>query len=99
MLLEEKKDATVEKDETNLPAEPNRCYTVQDLATILGVGKKSIYSLLKKNEFRSIQLASGIYGFEYFLISPFITALIIIIEHPESNRGCGEKASHPLQYR
>jgi hypothetical protein len=38
-------------------------------------------------------------GFEYFLISPFITALIIIIEHPESNRGCGEKASHPLQYR
>ena len=46
MLLEEKKDATVEKDETNLPAEPNRCYTVQDLATILGVGKKSIYSLL-----------------------------------------------------
>ena len=38
-----------------------RCYTVQDLATILGVGKKSIYSLLKKNEFRSIQLASGIY--------------------------------------
>ena len=61
MPYEEKKDATVEKVEMNLPAEPNRCYTVQDLATILGVGKKSIYSLLKKNEFRSIQLASGIY--------------------------------------
>ena len=61
MSLEEKMNAGVEKSGMDLPAEPNRCYTVQDLATILGVGKKSIYSLLKKNEFGSIQLASGIY--------------------------------------
>ena len=61
MPLEEKMDTVTEMSERKLPAEANRCYTVQDLATILGVGKKSVYSLLKKNEFRSIQLTSGIY--------------------------------------
>ena len=32
----------------------NCCYTVHDLQDILGVGRKSVYSLLKRNEFRWI---------------------------------------------
>ncbi len=61
MPLEEKMIEVTREEEVKQPTEGNRCYSVQDLASILGVGKKSIYSLLKKNEFRSIQLASGIY--------------------------------------
>ena len=61
MPSEEKMIEVAKEEEVKQPAEGNRCYSVQDLASILGVGKKSIYSLLKKNEFRSIQLASGIY--------------------------------------
>jgi excisionase family DNA binding protein len=40
------------------PSSGNRCYTVQDLQDILGVGRKSIYSLLKKNEFRWIRVGA-----------------------------------------
>ena len=40
------------------PSSGNRCYTVQDLQDILGVGRKSIYSLLKRNEFRWIRVGS-----------------------------------------
>ena len=36
----------------------NRCYTVQDLQDILGVGRKSVYSLLKRNEFRWIRIGA-----------------------------------------
>lgn len=36
------------------PSSGNRCYTIQDLQDILGVGRKSIYSLLKRSEFRRI---------------------------------------------
>ena len=36
----------------------NRCYTVQDLQDILGVGRKSVYSLLKRKEFRWIRVGS-----------------------------------------
>lgn len=36
----------------------NRCYTVQDLQDILGVGRKSVYSLLKRNEFRWIRVGA-----------------------------------------
>ena len=36
----------------------NRCYTVQDLQDILGVGRKSVYGLLQQNEFRWIQVGS-----------------------------------------
>ena len=35
-----------------------RCYTVQELQEILGVSRPTIYNLLKKKEFRWIQLAS-----------------------------------------
>ena len=34
----------------------NRCYTVEDLMTILGVGRKAVYSLLHSKQFFYIQL-------------------------------------------
>lgn len=40
------------------PSSGNRCYTVQDLQHILGVGRKSVYSLLKRNEFRWIRVGA-----------------------------------------
>jgi excisionase family DNA binding protein len=36
----------------------NRCYTVQDLQDILGVGRKSVYGLLQRNEFRWVRVGS-----------------------------------------
>ena len=36
----------------------NRCYTVQDLQDILGVGRKSVYGLLQRNEFRWIRVGA-----------------------------------------
>ena len=38
-----------------------RCYTVQELQEILGVSRPTIYNLLKKKEFRWIQLDDGKY--------------------------------------
>ena len=40
------------------PSSGNRCYTVQDLQDILGVGRKSVYSLLKRCEFRWIRVGA-----------------------------------------
>ena len=40
------------------PSSGNRCYTVQDLQDILGVGRKSVYSLLRRNEFRWIRVGN-----------------------------------------
>ena len=40
------------------PSSGNRCYTVQDLQDILGVGHKSVYSLLKRKEFRWIRVGA-----------------------------------------
>ncbi len=50
----------------------NRCYTVQDLQIILGVGRKSIYSLLKRKEFHWFQIGHNQYriprnGFDEWL--------------------------------
>ena len=41
-----------------------RCYTVQELQEILGVSRPTIYNLLKKKEFRWIQLDGGKYRIE-----------------------------------
>lgn len=38
-----------------------RCYTVKELQEILGVSRPTVYNLLKKNEFRWIQLDGGKY--------------------------------------
>lgn len=40
------------------PSSSNRCYTVQDLQDILGVGRKSVYGLLQRNEFRWIRVGN-----------------------------------------
>ena len=37
-----------------------RCYTVKELQKILGVSRPKIYNLLKKNEFRWIQLDGSV---------------------------------------
>ena len=36
--------------------EEKRCYTVTDLQKILGVSRQTIYELLKRKEFRCIQI-------------------------------------------
>lgn len=38
-----------------------RCYTVQEVQEILGVSRPTVYNLLKRNEFRWIQLDGGKY--------------------------------------
>lgn len=38
-----------------------RCYTVKELQEILGISRPTVYSLLKKNEFRWVQLGGGKY--------------------------------------
>ena len=38
-----------------------RCYTVDDLMNILECGRRAIYDLLKKNEFRYIKLGRAGY--------------------------------------
>ncbi len=40
------------------PSSENRCYTVQDLQDILGVGRKSVYSLLKRNKIHWFRVGS-----------------------------------------
>ena len=40
------------------PSSGNRCYTVQNLQDILGVGRKSVYGLLQRNEFRWIRVGA-----------------------------------------
>ena len=38
--------------------EEKRCYTVKDLQDILGISRPTVYELLKKNEFRWIQIGT-----------------------------------------
>lgn len=36
-----------------------KCYTTDEVATMLGISMKSVYQLLKRNAFRSIRLPGG----------------------------------------
>ena len=38
-----------------------RCYTVEELQSILCVSRPTVYSLLKRNEFRWFQIGGGKY--------------------------------------
>lgn len=38
--------------------EEKRCYTVKDLQEILGISRPTVYELLKKHEFRWIQIGN-----------------------------------------
>ena len=40
-----------------------RCYTVKEIQEILGISRPTVYELLKKNEFRWIQIGKSI-GFQ-----------------------------------
>ena len=42
-------------------AAEKRCYTVEELQTILSVSRPTVYSLLKRNEFRWFQIGGGKY--------------------------------------
>lgn len=35
-----------------------RCYTVKEVQEMLGISRPTVYELLKKNEFRSIQIGN-----------------------------------------
>ena len=35
-----------------------RCYTVKEIQNILGISRPTVYELLKKNEFRWIQIGT-----------------------------------------
>ena len=35
-----------------------RCYTVKEIQDILGISRPTVYELLKKNEFRQIQIGT-----------------------------------------
>lgn len=54
-------DAAVTKAEERTGNVTNRCYTVQDLQTILGISRRSVYDLLHRKEFRWIQIGNGRY--------------------------------------
>ena len=38
--------------------EEKRCYTVKELQEILGISRQTVYELLKRNEFRWIQVGT-----------------------------------------
>ena len=38
--------------------EEKRCYSVKELQVILGISRPTVYDLLKKNEFRWIQIGT-----------------------------------------
>lgn len=42
-----------------IPHSGSRCYTVQDIQEILGIGRSSVYKLLKRNEFRWVRIGTG----------------------------------------
>lgn len=39
----------------------SRCYTVEDIMQILGVGRKAVYALIRRKEFRAIQIKGAGY--------------------------------------
>jgi excisionase family DNA binding protein len=45
----------------NTATAEKRCYTVEELQTILCVSRPTVYSLLKRNEFRWFQIGGGKY--------------------------------------
>ena len=36
----------------------NRCYTVKELQVILGISRPTVYELLKRNEFKWLQIGT-----------------------------------------
>lgn len=44
--------------ENIVSTQEKRCYTVKELQEILGISRPTVYELLKKNEFRWIQIGT-----------------------------------------
>ena len=65
-----------------------RCYTVKELQEILGVSRPTIYNLLKKNEFRWIQLDGGKYRISKKSIDDWLDKL------PESSNSSPIRMKH-----
>ena len=60
-----------------------RCYTVKEVQEILDVSRPTVYALLKKKEFRWIQLDGGKYR-----ISKRVLMTGLIISRSKGNLGC-----------
>ena len=56
----------------NIPQE-RRCYTVEELMEILGVGRKAVYSLIHRKVFPAIRISQG----QSQIISIFMVCLTI----------------------
>lgn len=59
MISNLEKDMSHEESQAKVSNEQNRCYRVQDLEAILGIGRASVYKLLKRKEFRWIKIGDG----------------------------------------
>lgn len=44
--------------ENSISTQEKRCYTVKELQEILGISRPTVYELLKKNDFRWIQIGT-----------------------------------------
>ena len=44
--------------QSQLMKQKKRCYTVKEIQDILGISRPTVYELLKKNEFRWIQIGT-----------------------------------------
>lgn len=42
-------------------SQQSRCYTVEDIMKIMGVGRKAVYALIRRKEFRAIQIKGAGY--------------------------------------
>ena len=51
-----------------------KCYTTDEVATMLGISMKSVYQLLKQNAFRSIRLPGGIYRIQKTAFDAWLNA-------------------------
>ena len=58
-MINSKMNVANEEEQGAVKETQNRCYTVQDLQAILGVGRKSIYQLLQRKEFKWIRIGTG----------------------------------------
>lgn len=49
---------TVPESEETFAPEGKRCYTVKEVQDMLGISRPTVYELLKKNEFRWLQIGN-----------------------------------------
>ena len=61
-----------------------RCYTVKEIQEILGISRPTVYELLKKNEFRWIQIGTKYRiskkSFDGWLVNLILNQVHMIVE-------------------